>query len=652
MEPKIGVYICHCGTNIAGKVNVEEVAEFAGKLPYVVVSKAYKFMCSDPGQNLIVEDIKKLKLNRVVVAACSPTMHEPTFRRTCQEGGLNQYLFQMANIREHCSWVTEDKVEATEKAKAIIAGAVYKATYLEPLEVKKVKINPHTLIVGGGITGIQAALEIADSGHKVYLVEKEPSIGGHMAQFDKTFPTLDCSACILTPKMVQVAQHQNIKLFSYSEVIEVSGFVGNFKAKILKKARYIDPDKCNGCGECALKCPIKVLSEFDEKLGMRRAIFKPFAQGVPNLFTIDKEHCTKILKDKCGLCEKICTRGAIDYEQKDEIIEVSVGVIILATGFQIFDARQMPQYGYGRLDNVMTSLEFERLCSANGPTEGKIVLKDGTEPKSVGILHCIGSRDDRFHPYCSRVCCMYALKYSHLIKEKTGAEVYQFYVDMRCFGKGYEEFYNRLLEEGVHFVRGKAAEVTDFAVYKGEEGKLIVRCEDTAIGAIRRIPLDMVILANALEARDDAKELARIFSINTGADGFFIEKHPKLAPVSTTTDGVFIAGCCQGCKDIPDAVAQGAAAASEALSLIDRGEVEIEPYTSVIDADLCSGCKTCIELCPYTAIEFDEEKKVSAVNDALCKGCGTCVAACPSGAATAQHFTDKQIFSEIEGVLA
>ena len=652
MEPKIGVYICHCGTNIAGKVNVEEVAEFAGKLPYVVVSKAYKFMCSDPGQNLIVEDIKKLKLNRVVVAACSPTMHEPTFRRTCQEGGLNQYLFQMANIREHCSWVTEDKVEATEKAKAIIAGAVYKATYLEPLEVKKVKINPHTLVVGGGITGIQAALEIADSGHKVYLVEKEPSIGGHMAQFDKTFPTLDCSACILTPKMVQVAQHQNIKLFSYSEVIEVSGFVGNFKAKILKKARYIDPDKCNGCGECALKCPIKVLSEFDEKLGMRRAIFKPFAQGVPNLFTIDKEHCTKILKDKCGLCEKICTRGAIDYEQKDEIIEVSVGVIILATGFQIFDARQMPQYGYGRLDNVMTSLEFERLCSANGPTEGKIVLKDGTEPKSVGILHCIGSRDDRFHPYCSRVCCMYALKYSHLIKEKTGAEVYQFYVDMRCFGKGYEEFYNRLLEEGVHFVRGKAAEVTDFAVYKGEEGKLIVRCEDTAIGAIRRIPLDMVILANALEARDDAKELARIFSINTGADGFFIEKHPKLAPVSTTTDGVFIAGCCQGCKDIPDAVAQGAAAASEALSLIDRGEVEIEPYTSVIDADLCSGCKTCIELCPYTAIEFDEEKKVSAVNDALCKGCGTCVAACPSGAATAQHFTDKQIFSEIEGVLA
>lgn len=652
MEPRIGVYICHCGTNIAGKVNVEEVAEFAGKLPYVVVSKAYKFMCSDPGQNLIVEDIKQHKLNRVVVAACSPTMHEPTFRRTCQEGGLNQYLFQMANIREHCSWVTEDEASATEKAKSIIAGAVYKATYLEPLEVKKVKINPNTLVVGGGITGIQATLEIADSGHKVYLVEKEPSIGGHMAQFDKTFPTLDCAACILTPKMVQVAQHQNIKLFTYSEVLEVSGFVGNFKVKILKKARYIDPDKCNGCGECALKCPIKVLSEFDEELGMRRAIYKPFAQGVPNLFTIDKEHCTKILKDKCGLCEKICPRGAIDYEQKDEIIEVSVGVIILATGFQIFDARQMPQYGYGRLDNVMTSLEFERLCSANGPTGGKIVLKDGTEPKSVGILHCIGSRDDRFHPYCSRVCCMYALKYSHLIKEKTGAEVYQFYVDMRCFGKGYEEFYNRLLEEGVRFVRGKAAEVTDFAVYKGEEGKLIVRCEDTAIGAIRRIPLDMVILANALEARDDAKELARIFSINTGADGFFIEKHPKLAPVSTTTDGVFIAGCCQGCKDIPDAVAQGAAAASEALSLIDRGEVEIEPYTSIINADLCSGCKTCVELCPYTAIEFDEEKNVSVVNDALCKGCGTCVAACPSGAATAQHFTDKQIFSEIEGVLA
>ena len=652
MEAKIGVYICHCGTNIAGKVNIEEIVKYASTLPYVIVAKDYLFMCSDPGQKMIVEDIKKHKLNRVVVAACSPTMHEATFRRVCQEGGLNQYLFQMANIREHCSWVTYDEVEATEKAKAIIAGAVYKAAYLEPLEVKRVKINPNTLIVGGGIAGIQAALEIAESVHKVYLVEKEPSIGGHMAQFDKTFPTLDCAACILTPKMIQVGQHENIKLFTYSEVLEVSGFIGNFKVKVLKKARYVDPEKCNGCGECALKCPIKVPSEFDEKMGMRRAIYKPFAQGVPNIFTIDREHCPKLIKDKCGLCEKICPRGAIDYTQKDEIIEVSIGAIIIATGFQIFDACQMPQYGYGRLDNVLTSLEFERMSSANGPTGGKILLKDGTEPKSVGILHCIGSRDDRFHPYCSRVCCMHSLKYAHLIKEKTEAEVYQFYVDMRCFGKGYEEFYNRLLEEGVHFVRGKAAEVTDFAVYKGEEGKLIVRCEDTAIGAIRRIPIDMVILANALEAREDAKEIARIFSINTGADGFFIEKHPKLAPVSTTTDGVFIAGGCQSPKDIPDAVAQGAAAASEALALIDRGEVEIEPYTSVINADLCSGCKTCIELCPYSAIEFDEEKKVSEVNDALCKGCGTCVAACPSGAATARHFTDKQIFSEIEGVLA
>jgi len=652
MEPRIGVYICHCGTNIAGRINTEEVVKYASTLPYVTIAKDYKFMCSDPGQKLIIDDIKEHKLNRVVVASCSPTMHEPTFRRTCQQGGLNPYLFQMANIREHCSWVTEDEGSATNKAKALVAGAVYKAMYLEPLEVKKVKINPNTLIVGAGIAGIQAALTIADSGHKVYLVEREPSIGGHMAQFDKTFPTLDCAACILTPKMVQVGQHKNIKLFTYSEVLEVSGYVGNFKVKILKKARYVDPDKCTGCGECALKCPIKVPSEFDEKLGMRRAIYKPFAQGVPNVYTIDKERCTKLLKDKCGLCEKICPPGAIDFKQTDEIIEVSVGVIILATGFQLFDASQMPQYGYGRLDNVLSSLEFERLCSANGPTGGEILLKDGTKPKSVGILHCIGSRDDRFHPYCSRVCCMYSLKFAHLIKDKIGAGVYQFYIDMRCFGKGYEEFYNRLLEEGVHFVRGKAAEVTDFAVYKGEEGKLIVRCEDTAIGAIRRIPLDMVILANALEAREDAKEVARIFSINTGADGFFIERHPKLAPVSTTTDGVFIAGCCQGNKDIPDVVAQGGAVAAEALSLIDRGEVEIEPYTAVINEELCSGCKTCIELCPYSAIEFDEEKKVSVVNDALCKGCGTCVAACPSGAATAQHFTDKQIFSQIEGVLA
>ncbi len=1129
-EPRVGVYICHCGSNIAGTVDVEEVTRFAASLPGVVLAKNYQYMCSDPGQDMIKQDIKEHNLNRVVVSSCSPLMHERTFRRACEEAGLNPFLFQMANIREHCSWVTDDPKDATEKAKRLVAAAVRRVALHEPLVPEEVNVNPNVLIIGGGIAGIEAALKLADAGKQVYLVEREPSIGGHMAMFDKTFPTLDCAACILTPKMVDVGAHPNIKLLTYSEVTNVDGHVGNFRVTVRRKPRYVIEEECNGCGECVKNCPVDLPSEFDMGLTTRKAVFRPFPQAVPAAFTIDKKlspcratcpaethaagyialiaerkfkealelirkhnpfpgicgrvchrpcerECTraevdepigiaflkrfvadyeaksggpqvsppeterpekvavigagpggltaawnlrnrgykvtvfealpvpggmfaagippfrlprdvvereikaieqigveiqtnrrlgkdftlkelfdqgysaailaigawrsrrlnvpgedldgvihaidflrevnlgkevvaelppeggasedkiylgqkvavigggnaaldtartalrlgakevtiyyrrtmaempaepkqeveetqhegvkieflvapteligeggrvkrmklirmelgepdesgrrrpvpipgsefevevdtvlpaigqevdpscvadvvettdwgtvkvdeitlqtsqervfalgdairgagtvieaiadgnraaesvdrllsgKDLKEgrepvdreigrpevtdvapqprvkmpslpleerrtkwdevelgydeemavaeaqrclKCGgcveclECVKLCERNAIDHEMlpSEEVLEV--GTIIVATGFQTFDPTVAAQYGYGRYDNVITSLEFERLSHASGPTGGKIVLKDGREPESVAIIHCVGSRDTNYHEYCSRVCCMYNMKFAHLVREKTNAKVYEFYIDLRAFGKGYEEFYKRLLREDVVFIRGKGAEVTDMAETPEEEGKLIVKCEDTLLGTVRRIPVDMVILGVALEPRKDAPELARLLNLNLSQDGFFLELHPKLGPVATASDGVFVAGACQGPKDIPDTVAQGAAAAAEALSLIDRGVVEIEPIVSVIDEEECAGCKTCIALCPYTAIEFDEEKGVSVVVSAKCKGCGTCVAACPSGAARQQGFRDEQIFAEIEGAI-
>ncbi|UCD98078.1 MAG: CoB--CoM heterodisulfide reductase iron-sulfur subunit A family protein [Chloroflexota bacterium] len=654
MSEKVGVYVCHCGTNIAGVVDVEEVARWAGEQPNVVCSRDYKFMCSSLGQELIEEDIKEHGLTRIVVAACSPHMHEKTFRGATEKGGLNPYLFEMANIREHNSWATSDKEAATQKAKALVKGAVERVIHHQPLEPIPVDINPTTLIVGGGIAGISAALELANAGNPVVLVEREPSIGGHMAQLDKTFPTLDCSACILTPKMVDVDQHPNITLYSWSEVEDISGYIGNFNVTVRKKARYVIEELCTGCGICEEKCPRKVIDEvFEAGLAQRKAIYRPFPQAIPKYPVLDPQNCTYFERGKCKACQILCPTGAIDFEQQDELIEFPVGNVILATGYDLFDSERIPQYGYGRLANVFTSLEFERMVNASGPTGGKIVLRDGeTVPKSIAIVHCVGSRDNNYHEYCSKVCCMYSLKFAHLVHERVPeAEVYNFYIDIRTPGKGYEEFYNRLLEEGTHFIRGRVADISEAARFPGEEGKLIVQAEDTLIGKQRRVPVDMVILSAGMEARHDSQTVSLLFGMGCDFNGFFIERHPKLDPVATMTEGVFIAGACQGPKDIPDSVAQGAAAAARVAGLINQRTVLMEPVRASINSETCSGCRICNDLCPYNAIVFHEDQNVSEVITALCQGCGTCVAACPSSAINGAHFTNDQVLSEIEGLL-
>jgi heterodisulfide reductase subunit A len=659
-EIRVGFYVCHCGHNIASMVDCPEVARYVETLPGVVLSRDYKYMCSDPGQELVQQDIREFNLNRVVVASCSPLLHEHTFRKAVAAGGLNPFFFHMVNIREHDSWVHTDRGEATAKAKALARAAIRRVALHRALDVKQVPIHPDVLVVGGGIAGIHAALTLANAGKKVTLVEREPTIGGHMAKFDKTFPTLDCAACILTPKMSEVGTHPNITLWTCADVVKMDGYVGNYTVAVKRRPRFINEELCTGCQECISNCVYKepkFVDEFNEGLGKRKPIYIPFPQSTPQVVLIDPEVCLNfkrgVLTDRCKkTCVEACgDRKAITFTQQEEIREIKVGTIIVATGFQTFDVKRVPQYGYGAFPNVYTALEAERLVNASGPTGGEVILRDGTRPQAIGIIHCVGSRDKKTNRWCSRVCCMYSMKLAHLLKEHSGAEIYNFYIDIRAPGKGYEEFYDKLNEEGVHFIRGRVGEVTDWAMKPEEEGKLIIRVEDTLAGFVRRIPVNMVVLASGLEPHADAQQVRRLFNMSCGTEGFFLERHPKLAPVNTFTDGIFIAGCCQGPRDIPDTVAQAGAAAAEAMVLIDRGYVEQEPNTAYILPD-CSGCKSCLPLCPYTAITFEPASQKAVINEALCKGCGTCVGSCPSGSIGQNLFEDEEVFSEIEGVLA
>ena len=647
-EIRVGVYVCHCGVNVGGVVNCPEVAEYAKTLPNVVVAKDYKYMCSDPGQSLIQDDIKEHNLNRIVVAACSPRLHEPTFRRCVEEAGLNKFLFEFANLREQDSWVhMTQPAEATAKAKDLTRMAVAKARLLEPLEASKVAVDKKCLVIGGGVAGIQSALDLADMGFKTYMVERNPTIGGRMGQLDKTFPTLDCSMCILAPKMVDTSKHENIELITYAEVKEVDGYIGNFTVKVEKKPRYVKEDDCTGCGQCQEVCPIEIPNYYDEGVGMVKAAYIPFPQAVPLCATIDKNYCID-----CGLCETVCGPDAIDREMEPEEIELHVGTIIAATGYDPYDPTEKYEYGYGRYTNVITAMEIERMINASGPTGGHVQKpSDGKEPKRVAFIHCVGSRDEQIgKSYCSRVCCMYSMKNAQLcIDHEPDTEVTCYYMDIRSFGKGFEEFYKTSQEKyGIEFIRGRPAEIIE-----NDDLTLTVRAEDTLLGKVTEYTYDLVVLSVGLEPPKGSNELRQTLGLSRTSDGFYMEAHPKLRPVDTLTDGVYIAGVAQGPKDIPDAVAQGSAAASRASIPMAKGEVEIEPITADTDTTVCGACEVCVELCPFGAVSIEGEgaDKHAAINVALCKGCGTCVGACPSGAMNQNHFKTEQIMAQIAAAL-
>lgn len=658
---RVGVFVCHCGENIGATVDVPAVARACADIPGVVHSVENKYMCSDPGQNQIRDAIREKRLTGVVVAACSPRMHEPTFRRACAEAGLNPYLCEMANIREHCSWVHEKGEATTRKAIDLIRVMVEKVKLNRELHPIKVPINKTALVLGGGIAGIQAALDIANADHHVVLVEKEPSIGGHMAQLSETFPTLDCSQCILTPRMVEVAQHLSITLMTYSELESVEGFIGNFRAKIRKKARSVDEKLCTGCGVCTQKCPNKKIpSEFNAALGKRAAIYVPFPQAVPNKPVIDRANCSYFTRGKCKVCEKLCPAKAIRYDQEDEIVEIEVGAIVAATGFDIKQTDFFPEYGYGKYKDVITGLQFERLASASGPTLGAIKRpSDGKEPQNVVFIACSGSRDAaKGLPYCSKICCMYTAKHAMLYKHKVHAgKAHVFYMDIRAGGKMYDEFVRRAIEEDeVNYVRGRVSRIYE------RDGRLIVKGADTLLGGKPvEIEADLVVLATAMIAPPGAETLAQKLKISYDPYYFLSEAHPKLRPVETNTAGIFVAGACQAPKDIPESVAQASGAASKVVGLFSKSELSREPVVAVVNRtappvfSTCVGCFLCEPACPYKAIEREEIrardgkliKKVAKVNEGVCQGCGTCVSLCRSKSIDLQGFTNEQVFAEV-----
>ena len=653
---KVGVYVCHCGLNIAGVVDVEKVTEYAKTLLEVVVAKHYTYMCSESGQCMIQEDIKAKKLDRVVIATCSPRMHEETFRRTVAEAGLNPYLVEIVNLREHVSWAHSDEPEkATEKAKALVRMGVVRAKLLEPLDKRKVGVEKNVLVVGGGIAGIQASLDLANAGFRVYLVEKAPSMGGRMAQLDKTFPTLDCSACILTPKMVDVAKHPNITLLTNSEVTDVKGFVGNYEVSVLKKPRYVDEAKCVGCELCAKVCPVKVPDRFNENLGQTRAISVYSSHAVPKVATIDPNHCLRLKtkkKDVCGKCVDACEAKVIDFEQKPEMIQLKVGGVVIAVGSEVFDASAMPELGYGRFKNVVSNIEFERISDASGPTGGKIVSpQTGQPPKTIVFVQCVGSRDKHFLEYCCRVGCMVTLKQAVLAREKLGKDVsiYVCYIDLRSFGKGYEEFYRRARDLDVNFVAGVPSEI-----HSAADGQLFFDVFDKGTNKLLEFHADLVVLANGLAPSVDIAGINKLFHASRSADGFLLEAHPKLRPLESSTAGIFLAGACQGPKDIPDTVAQASGAAAKVVDLLSSGELELEPLRAIVDEDLCSGCRICESVCPFLAVEMKTEsvkgveRSRAEVVEAICQGCGLCCSACPTGAVKMKHYTVGQVLAQVQ----
>ncbi len=655
---RIGVFVCSCGLNIAGRVDVQKVTDAAAGIPGVVHSENYKYMCSEPGQNLIADAIRQKRLDGLVVAACSPAMHELTFRSAAKLAGLNPYMVQMANIREHCSWVHRDEEQATAKATDIVRAAVEKVRRDQPLEPTRIPLTKKALVIGGGIAGMQSALDIADAGYDVVLVEKDATIGGRMAQLSETFPTLDCASCILTPKMAEVARHPRIQLAMCSRVTQVAGYVGNFTVQITQAPTYVDWEKCIGCMDCQERCPSRLPSEFDRGLGKRKAIGVDFPQAVPNRPVIKADHCLYLQKGRCGICEKICPVEAVDFQQQEKVWEEEVGAIIVATGFDVLGAEAFAEYGYGQYPDVIDSLAYERLNSSSGPTEGVIRRpSDGEIPKEVVFIQCAGSRDpDKGKAYCSKICCMYTAKHATLYRHKVpDGQAYIFYMDIRAGGKGYEEFVQRAVEQdGALYLRGRVSRVYE------EDGKIVVKGVDTLAGENIEIAADLVVLASAVTPRTGARELAQVLKVPADQDGFYNEAHPKLRPVETVTAGVYLAGAVAGPRDIPEAVANASGAAAKVAVLFSNDELENEPLIAAVDESKCSGCLWCVPVCPFDAIEEKEliervgskevTRPVATVNAGLCQGCGACSVACRDGAMNLKGFTNEQILAEVEAL--
>jgi heterodisulfide reductase subunit A len=659
MASRIGVYVCHCGINIAATVDSKAVAEFAATLPHVVVARDYLYMCSDPGQDMIQQDMRDYDLNRVVVASCSPLMHEPTFRTVVQEVGVNPYYFEMANIREQCSWVHTDRKVGTEKAKEIVAGVVAKAALLEPLEERQVDVIPTALVIGGGIAGLEAALDIADAGYQTYLVERQPSLGGRMAQLNKTFPRMEDAGALVVSEMERALAHPNVEVLAYSEVVDVEGYIGNFEVTVRRKPRFVDADKCTACNKCAEACILagQIADEFQMGLGQRAAIYRLFPEALPSTYTVDPAHCLLLTEGVCEThpgedgppCALACPEDAVDFGQKEQEVTLKVGTLIIATGYDPFNPERKPEFGYGRYSGVMSALEFERMAAANGPTGGRIVIP-GTdkEPEHIVFIHCVGSRDKLLgNEYCSRVCCMYTAKQANVVLDQMpDARVTVFYIDVRAFTKGGEEFYDRARGRGVRYRRGNPSEI-----YRRGD-KLVVRSEDTLLRRTVEVEADMVVLAVGLEPGADGKPISHMLKLACTGDDFLAEAHPKLRPVDTTSDGIFLAGTCQGPKDIPDTVAHAKAAASSALIPLSMGKAKVEAIISSVNRELCVGCGLCEEACVYGALSLHPWRGIMCINEVLCKGCGACSVACPSKAITLGHFTQKQTLAMLDAMLA
>lgn len=655
---RIGVFLCHCGSNIAATVDIEKVAEAAKTFPNVVFVDDNKYTCSEPGQLSVKDAVAEHNLDRIVIGSCSPRMHELTFRKMLTETKVNPYMLEIANLREHCSWVHKDKAIGTEKAIDLVRMAAAKVDRNIPLYTSEIPLTKRALVVGGGIAGIQAALDIADAGYPVTLVEKKSSIGGKMVMLDKTFPTMDCSACICAPKMNEAGAHPNIEIMSLSEVEEVTGYIGNFTVKIRQKAKYVNYDLCTGCGLCEQKCPTKITSEFEQGLATRKAIYKMFPQAVPSKPVIDADSCRKLTQDKCGVCEKVCPVGAINFKDEDKIVTREFGAVVLTTGYNLINwAELYGEYGGGTYPDVIDALAFERLVNASGPTEGKIVRpSDGKEPKTCVMIKCVGSRDPhKGKSYCSRACCMYAAKHAHQYLDKIeDGECYVFYMDVRAPGKGYDEFYMKTLNDGAHYIRGRVAKIYS------EGDHYVCVGEDTLSGKVVSVNADLVVLDTAMEPDETADEVGRLFGVSRDLDGWLTEAHPKLRPVETNTAGVYLAGAAQGPKDIPDSVAQASGAAAKVIGMFNHTSLESSPMISYVNEVYCRGCGDCVPVCPYGAISLETVerrensvrviKEVACINSGLCQGCGACTVICKSSALDLLGFTNEQILQEVDAL--